>query len=116
MSLNDICPNDLHSNTLICRPRQPKAEKPGKHINKQTPRRNFVHPFCRTPVQNYVPPMTDCTAYHDVFRTIPVLEYILKMGRELRLLLLACDINMSTVRDTPMRHKIIELYVVTATM
>ena len=58
--------------------------------------------------------MTDCTAYHDVFRTIPVLEYILKMGREPRLLLLACDTNMSTGKDTTVSHKNTELHIVTA--
>ena len=79
-SLDDACSFVLHSNSSICRPHRPQAEKPEKQIYKSNFPAQFSCTLCSIPFQNCGSLMTDCTAYHDVFRTIPVSLLTLKWG------------------------------------
>jgi len=54
-SLDDACSFDLHSNSLICRPHRPQAEKPEKHIYKSNFPAQFSCTLCSIPVQNCGP-------------------------------------------------------------
>ena len=101
-SLDDACSFDLHSNSLICRPHRPQAEKPEKQIHKSNFPAQFSCTLCSIPFQNCGSLMTDCTAHHDVSRTIPVSLFILKVGRKPLLLSLAYDTNICQLGRTPL--------------
>jgi len=116
-SLDDACSFVLHSNSLICRPHRPQAEKPEKQIYKSNFPAQFSCTLCSIPFQNCGSLMTDCTAYHDVFRTIPVSLFTLKWGAKTPPIVINMwHKYMSTGKDTPISHKVTELHVVTVTI